>query len=131
MPRAITVSLPVADLARSGTFYSALGFKSDAQCSADGAVFMAWSESINLVLLTHEAWRTMTSRPIAPATSSEVALILSCDSRTDVDAMNRTASENGGTGDVNPVQDHEFMYGRDFMDPDGHVWGAMWMNKSN
>lgn len=131
MPRAITVSLPVADLARSRAFYAALGFKSDAQCSADGAALMAWSEYISLVLLTHEAWRTMTSRPIPPATSSEVALILSCDSRMEVDAMNRTASENGGTGDVNSVQDHEAMYGRDFMDPDGHVWGAMWMNKSN
>lgn len=129
MPRTITVSLPVADLARSGTFYTALGFKSDAQCSAEGAAFMVWSESISLVLLTHETWRTMTSRPIPPATSSEVALILSCDSRMDVDAMNRTASENGGTGDVNPVQDHEAMYGRDFMDPDGHVWGAMWMKR--
>lgn len=36
----------------------------------------------------------------------------------------------GGTPDINPVQDHAFMYGRDFADPDGHVWGAMWMDVS-
>jgi len=42
--------------------------------------------------------------------------------------MNKSAAENGGTADVNPVQDQEFMYGRDFADPDGHIWGAFWMD---
>lgn len=42
--------------------------------------------------------------------------------------MNQSASANGGTSDINPVQDHGFIYGRDFTDPDGHVWGVMWMD---
>jgi len=130
MPRTITISLPVTDLTASKAFYTALGFTNNAQFSGEGAVFMAWSDSINLVLLTHDKWRTFTTRPIPPATSSEVALTVSCDSRAGVDAMNRSAAENGGTGDINPVQDHGFMYGRDFTDPDGHVWGAMWMDIS-
>jgi predicted lactoylglutathione lyase len=44
--------------------------------------------------------------------------------------VNQAASENSGIGDINPVQDHGFMYGRHFADPDGHVWGAMWMDMS-
>ena len=44
--------------------------------------------------------------------------------------MNRAAGEHGGTADINPVEDFEFMYGRDFIDPDGHVWGAKWMDMS-
>ena len=44
--------------------------------------------------------------------------------------MNKAASEHGGTGDINPVEEHGFMYGRDFADPDGHIWGAMWMDMS-
>ena len=44
--------------------------------------------------------------------------------------MNKLAAENGGPADINPVQNHGFMYGRDFVDPDGHVWGAMWMGMS-
>ena len=32
------------------------------------------------------------------------------------------------TSDINPVQEHGFMYGRDMADPDGHIWGAMWMD---
>ena len=131
MSRTITVSLPVADLEASKTFYTALGCTVDPRFpGGDGAAFVAWGDSINLVLLTHAAWRRLTDRPIAPRTSSEVGLAVSCDSREEVDAMNRAAGENGGTADINPVDDYPFMYGRDFLDPDGHVWGAKWMDLS-
>ena len=82
------------------------------------------------MLLTHAKWRTFTTRPIPPNTSSEVALTVSCDSREAVDAMNASAAAHGGIADINPIQDHGSMYGRDFADPDGHVWGAMWMDMS-
>jgi hypothetical protein len=130
MSRTITVSLPVADLKASMVFYTALGFVNNPQFTDDTAAFMVWSESINVMLLTHAKWRTFTTRPIPPKTSSEVALNVSCASREDVDAMNKAAAENGGTADINPVEEHGFMYGRDFVDPDGHVWGAMWMDMS-
>ena len=130
MPRTIIISLPVADLKASMAFYTALGFVNNPQFTDDSAAFMVWSETINVMLLTHEKWRTFTTRPIPPKTSSEVALNISCDSREHVDAMNRSASENAGTADINPVQDHGSMYGRDFTDPDGHIWGAMWMDTS-
>ena len=130
MPRTITISLPVADLDASKAFYIALGFVNNSQFTDDTAALMVLSESINVMLLTHAKWRTFTTRPIPPNTSSEVALNVSCDSREGVDAMNNAASANGGTSDINPVQDHGFMYGRDFADPDGHVWGAMWMDLS-
>lgn len=130
MSRTITISLPVANLAASKAFYTALGFVHNSRCSDDTGAFMVWSETINVMLLTHEKWGTFTDRPIPPTTSSEVALNISCDSREDVDAMNQSAAEHGGTGDINPVQDHGFMYGRDFSDLDGHIWGAMWMDMS-
>ena len=128
MSKMIFISLPVSDLAASMTFYKSLGFENNPNFSDDTAACMVWSETIHLMLLTHEKWRTFTDRPIAPATSSEVALGLTCDSREAVDVMNEAAAANGGTADINPVQDHGSMYGRDFMDPDGHVWGAMWMD---
>ena len=130
MPRTIIVSLPVTDLNASKAFYAALGFVNNPKFTGDNSAFMVWSETINVMLLTHEMWRTFTTRPIPPKTSSEVALNISCDSREEVDAMNKAAVENGGIADINPVQDHGSMYGRDFADPDGHVWGAMWMDMS-
>ena len=130
MSRTITISLPVSNLTASKAFYTALGFVNNPAFTDDTAAMMAWSETINVMLLTHDKWRTLTTRPISPNTSSEVGLNVSCTSRDEVDAMSKAASENGGTADVNPVEDHGSMYGRDFTDPDGHVWGAMWMDMS-
>lgn len=128
MSRMIFVNLPVADLGKSMAFYTALGFKNNPQFTDETAACMVWSEAIYVMLLTHGKWGTFTNRPIPPSTSSEVSLALSLENREAVDAMNAAAGANGGTADINPVQDHGFMYGRDFTDPDGHVWGPFWMD---
>jgi hypothetical protein len=128
MTRMIFVNLPVADLDASMTFYKALGFENNPHFTDETAACMVWSEAIMVMLLTHDKWRQFTSRPIPPTTSSEVMLALSCDSREAVDAMNTTAAANGGTADINPPQDLGFMYNRNLMDPDGHVWESMWMD---
>lgn len=128
MSKIIFISLPVTDLDVSKTFYKSIGFENNPHFTDDTAACMVWSETINVMLLTHAKWRTFTNRPIPPSTSSEVALGLTCDSRELVDAMNEAAAANGGVADINPVQEHGFMYGRDMADPDGHIWGAMWMD---
>lgn len=130
MTKIIFISLPVADLDASVAFYKAIGFTNNPQFTDDTAACMVWSEAINVMLLTHAKWRTFTTRPIPPPGSNEVALNVSCDSREAVDAMNQAAAANGGTADINPVQDHGSMYGRDMADPDSHIWGAMWMDPS-
>jgi hypothetical protein len=130
MSKMIFVNLPVTDLASSMAFYKALGFENNPHFTDDTAACMVWSEAINVMLLTHDKWRTFTNRPIPPPTSSEVLLALSFDSRAAVDAANEAASANGGTADINPIQDLGFMYNRNLADPDGHVWEAMWMDPS-
>ncbi|AFT68735.1 Glyoxalase family protein [Alloalcanivorax dieselolei B5] len=130
MSKMIFVNLPVADLPASMAFYDALGFENNPHFTDDTAACMVWSESIHVMLLTHDKWRSFTQRPIPPATASEVMLALSLDSREDVDAMNDTAAAQGGTADINPVQDLGFMYNRNLADPDGHVWEAFWMDPS-
>lgn len=130
MSKMIFINLPVMDLQRSINFYAALGFKQNPQFSDETAACMVWSEAIHVMLLTHAKWRTFTSRPIPPANSSEVLLALALDNRAAVDHMNNTASANGGTADINPVQDLGFMYNRNLADPDGHVWEAFWMNNT-
>lgn len=130
MTRMIFVNLPVSDLQASMAFYKALGFTNNAQFTDETAACMVWSEAIHVMLLTHEKWRSFTSRPIPPSTSSEVSNALSMESREAVDAMIVAAAAHGGVGDINPVQDLGFMYGRDLADPDGHVWGPFWMDMS-
>lgn len=124
----IFVNLPVTDLQKSMAFYQSIGFHNNPHFTDDTAACMVWSETINVMLLTHAKWRSFTARDIPPSTSSEVMLALSCDSRESVDHMNTAAATNGGTADINPAQDLGFMYNRNLADPDGHVWEAMWMS---
>ncbi|MBN7798757.1 VOC family protein [Parahaliea mediterranea] len=128
MSKMIFVNLPVTDLKASMSFYEALGFVNNPHFTDDTAAGMVWSEAINVMLLTHDKWRTFTNRPIPPATSSEVMLAIACDSREAVDAMNEAAAANGGTADINATQDLGFMYSRSLADPDGHIWEPMWMD---
>lgn len=130
MTKMIFVNLPVTDLARAKAFYGALGFTNNAQFSDENSACMVWSETINVMLLSHAKWRGFTNRPIPPATSSEVMLAISCDSREAVDRMNDAAATHGGTSDINAKQDLGFLYNRNLADPDGHVWEAMWMDPS-
>jgi predicted lactoylglutathione lyase len=89
---------------------------------------MVWSDAIHAMLLTHAKWRTFSQRSLPPAGTTGVMLNLSLDSRDAVDAMNSAAAAHGGQSDVNPVQELGFMYARDLADPDGHMWGAFWMD---
>jgi len=128
MTKTIFISLPVADLAASTAFYKALGFKQNAQFSDDTAACMAWSESIQVMLLTRAKWRTFTQRPFPAAGTSGLMLSLAMDSRQAVDAMNDVAAAHGGQADANPAEDFGFMYSRDLADPDGHLWATFWMD---
>lgn len=129
MPRMIFVNLPVADLDRSVAFYEAIGATKNGQFSDATAACMVFSETIHVMLLTHDKFRGFTPKPIADAkTTSEVLICLSADSRAEVDAMTEAAARSGGRADVAPVQDHGFMYGRSFEDPDGHIFEPMWMD---
>ena len=81
------------------------------------------------MLLTHDKWKTFTTRPIPDAKqSAQVLLCVSIDSREAVDAITEAAAAAGGVADPNPTQDYGFMYGRSFEDPDGHIWEPMWMD---
>lgn len=128
MSRIIFVNLSVADLKKSVAFYKSMGFENNPNLTDETAACMVWSDTINVMLQTHAKWRTFTKRPIPSATSSEVMLALSCDSRDAVNAMNTAAAANGGTADINPVQDLGFLYNRNVADPDGHVWEAVWLD---
>ena len=129
MAKMIFVNLPVADLARSTAFYQAIGADKNAQFSDDTASCMVLSDTIHVMLLTHDKFRQFTPRKIVDAkTASEVLICISADSRNAVEQMVGKAKAAGGVLDPGPQQDFGFMYGRSFEDPDGHIWEVMWMD---
>jgi len=129
MTQTIFVNLPVADLARSKAFYEAIGFQNDPRYTNEVAAAVFLSEAIYVMLLTHDFWKTFTSKAIPDAkASAQLMLAISREDRGAVDAMVEAAAAAGGTPDCNPRQDHGFMYGRSFEDPDGHIWEPSWMD---
>lgn len=127
MARKIFVNLPVQDLKISMNFFSSLGFNFNQQFSDDTAACMIITEDIYAMLLTHAKFKEFTPNPICDATkSTEVLVCLSCDSRAAVDEMVRKAIAGGGKT-YNQPQDHGFMYGHGFQDPDGHIWELIYM----
>jgi uncharacterized protein len=124
----IFVNLPVDDLARSRAFYEALGFTHNPAFSDETGACMVLSETIHVMLLTHAKWQGFTTRPICPAGSSEVSLALAVESKAEVNRLVEAGAARGGTADVNPPEDHGFMFQRTIADPDGHNWEPFWMD---
>ena len=88
MPKMIFVNLPVTDLARSTSFYEAIGGTKNPQFSDDTASCIVLSETIFVMLLTHDKYRMFESRPIADAqNSSQFLIAISEDSRGAVDSV--------------------------------------------
>jgi predicted lactoylglutathione lyase len=129
MAKLIFINLPVTDLARATAFYQAIGAVKNGQFCDDTASCMVLSDTIHVMLMTHEKYRFFTTKKIADAkTTSQVLLCISADSRAEVDDVVGKAGRAGGMIDPSPVDEHDFMYGRSFEDPDGHLWGVNWMD---
>ena len=89
---------------------------------------MLVGEDAYFMLLTRERFAGFAGRPAADASRETGAMFaVSVDSRAAVDAMADAALAAGATHAVAP-QDHGFMYGRSFYDPDGHHWEVFWMD---
>jgi hypothetical protein len=128
MATAIFVNLPVSDVERSKAFFTALGYSINPQFSDEHCASVVFSDTIYAMLLDEGRFKDFTPRPIADArTATEAILCLGAESREKVDAIADAALANGGAAVTDP-QDHGFMYGRSFADPDGHIWEVMWMD---
>src|SRR4051794_15307393 len=131
MERMIFVNLPVRDLQKARSFVEALGGVNEPRFTDETAACMTFSETIHVMLLTHDKFRQFTPLPIADANAgSQVLLCLSSDSRESVDLTLERAVMAGGTADPSPKQDYGVMYGRSVADPDGHIWEVMWMDST-
>lgn len=127
-PKMIFVNLPVKDLPASTAFYEAVGAVRNNDFADDSAQMISFSDTIHAMLLTHERFSGFTPRRIPNAhETAQVLLALSEASREAVDMTVSKALAAGGT-EPNPQQDHGFMYGRSFADPDGHIWEVTWMD---
>ena len=130
MATQIYVNLPVKNLKQSIEFFTKLGFSFNPQFTDETATCMIVDENIFVMLLSHDKFKGFTPKAICDATkSTEVLVCISRESRAAVDEMVRQAVAGGGST-YNQPQDHGFMYGHGFQDPDGHIWELVYLNPS-
>jgi predicted lactoylglutathione lyase len=124
LARTMFVNLPVQDLDRAVTFFTALGFRFSSQFTDERAAAMVVNEEAFVMLLVQDFFTTFTGQPV-PATS-EVVVALSASSPDEVDALVAQALAAGGAKAQDKISDGP-MYGWSFLDPDGHHWELIHM----
>lgn len=130
MATMIFVNLPVKDLDKSKKFYSALGYTLNEQFSDENTASFVISDTIVVMLLKEDKFREFSTKPIADASAvTEALLCLSAESREEVDRIAELALASGGGKAKEPL-DMGFMYGRSYLDPDGHHWELAYMDPS-
>ncbi|MFF0153364.1 VOC family protein [Micromonospora sp. NPDC005203] len=119
------INLPVRDLTTAAEFYQALGFTSD-QAEPDGdSMALTISDSTRLMLHLRSTFEAYTGVPTTDtATSREVIIGLSAQSREQVDELVDRAAVAGGES-LGPGTANGPMYMRGFRDLDGHQWSFL------
>jgi len=130
MAKQIFINLAVKDLSKSLEFYTKLGFSNNPQFSDESGKCMVWSESIYVMLLSHEKFASFATKPIADTKSSVAGLFsLSVDSLDEVNRITQAALDAGGI-EPNEIRDYGFMQQRTIEDFDGHTWEVFYMDVS-
>lgn len=123
------VNLPVTDLDRAKTFYSALGFEINPLFTDHNAACVVVEEGQSyFMILVREFFQTFTDRPIGdPSADVSVATAIFFDSKEEVDQVVAAGLGAGGSED-RPASDYGFMYQRQLTDPDGNMLEFGWMD---
>lgn len=127
MAPSIFVNMAVGDVARSRTFFEALGWRVNEQFTDDQSVCLVISDTVFAMLHARERFAGYSSKTLADArTTIETILAVTVPSREDVDVVTERALAAGGSS-ARLAEDHGFMYARSFHDLDGHLWEVLWM----
>ncbi|MGW4891495.1 VOC family protein [Kitasatospora sp. NPDC004240] len=130
MPSKIFVNLPVKDLDRAVTFFTALGYTVNPKFTDENAACLVISDDIYAMLLVEPFFTSFTKKGIPDTrTHAQAIIALSADSRAEVDELVDKAVA-AGARDVPQPSEEDFMYGRGFEDLDGHLWEVFWMDEA-
>ena len=128
--QSLFVNLPISELARTKSFFTALGFSFNPKFTGEHAACLVVNEHIHVMLLTRSFFAGFTPKPVTDLHESTSAFMsLSVSDRTEVDELMQKAIAAGAI-EHSPAKDHGFMYQRGFFDLDGHAWEIFYLNES-
>ena len=132
MIKQIFINLPVTDLHESIEFFTKLGFTFNPQFTGENATCLIIGENIFAMLLVEKFFKEfLPDREIADTSKSAEAIVaLATNNRDDVDRMLDKVLAAGGK-EYREAMDYGWMYGRVFLDLDGHIWEVFHIDESS
>lgn len=130
MSRMLFLNTTATDIHATRKFFGELGFEFNETFSDENTLCLVINELTVAMLMTPARFQDFITGGIADTRKErEVLIAISAESREAVDTLVDKALEIGGSKWMD-AQDHGFMYGRSFLDLDGHVWEVSWMDQS-
>lgn len=127
MAAKVFINLPVSNLAKSKDFYTSFGWTLNPDFSNDDAGAVTISDTIHLMILSHQHWTRFTDKPIADTVATSAVInAISVDDPGQIDTLVEQAVAAGAS--EGKSQELGFMRSRSFTDPDGHIWEVMWLD---
>lgn len=124
----IFVNFPVDDVARSKAFYAALGWRLDESMSTDEGVCFQLGDQQYVMALSRAMYESVGGVEElvgGPGTPSPVTVAFQLADRAAVDELLERAEAAGAT--IGSTDDYDFMYQRQFDDPDGYHYSPFWV----
>lgn len=130
MSRMMFLNTTATDIPATRTFFAGLGFEFNETFSDENTLSLIVNDLTFVMFLTPARFEDFITGGITDTSKDrEVLIAVSAESREAVDTLVDKALQTGGSAWMDP-QDHGFMYGRSFLDLDGHVWEVSWMDQS-
>lgn len=124
------INLPIKDIEQTEEFFSALGFDFNPEFSDDDALCMVVEENIYVMFIIERRFKDFTKKNIADAKKvTECINTFTVDTKEKVDEFMENVLDAGGKETRKP-EDHGWMYGRSFEDPNGHIWEIFYIDSS-
>ncbi|MEY4323237.1 MAG: hypothetical protein RL410_1018 [Actinomycetota bacterium] len=130
MISSIFLAMPVENIARSITFFEALGFRINPQFTNDESACVVISDNIFAMISNHEKYTSFSEKKLPSKDAAEVIFSLQCESTDEVKSIAEKAFAAGARR-VNEPSDQGFMFSWGFEDLDGHLWDLFWMDPAN
>jgi len=132
MTKDIWLNLPVKDIKKSISFFTALGFSFNEQHTNDvSACLLVGSKNIVVMLFTESMFGRFVQGDITDTKqTNEILISIDAESRDEVDEMAKKITEAGGHLYSEPAENQGWMYGCAFADLDGHKWNVLYMDMS-
>ncbi len=125
----IFINLPVNDLDRSRAFYLRLGFVENLVFSGENQICMAWGEQVSVMLQSREFFVHGSKRQVADkqgAISASFTLPLASPKQVETVLSKAVAAGGRVAGET---IDEGYMQVHTLADPDGHIWGIMYLDR--